>query len=252
MKALQQVPVTPGGQNCPTCGMAVRIIRRASGAADHYEASPQLNFVEEMPVVDEETSDKLKLLRKGKRTVAIVGMAITSCSLAPFNDENVEIWGLNEEHDFPFMKRWDRWFQMHPHKSFTREISERGVKNHWPWLQQKHGKPIYMLHVYEDVPDSVEYPLAQVIERFFSKALRGEKKYKYFTSTMPYALAFALYEGFDRIEIYGIEMCGPDEYVAQRPCGEFWLGVLLGMGVELYTPPDNQLLSGRLYGFQEL
>ena len=155
---------------------------------------------------------------------------------------------LNEQHVYPWMKRWDRWFQIHERKYFTREV----VVEHYPWLQEKHGKPIYMQHMYEDVPDSVEYPLGQIIDRFFGKARKGDKKFKYFTSTMPYMIALALNEGVDRIEIYGMEMSGPTEYVEQKPCGEFWLGVLMGMGVELYLPPNNQMLTGKLYGYQGL
>lgn len=249
-KPLQLVPVNPGNQRCPTCGMAVRLIRRPSGQADHYEALSQESVSDKMPEIDKATSDKLQSLRKGKRTVAIVGLAFTSCSLAPFDDESVEIWGLNEEHAYPWMKRWNRWFQMHDSKYFRREASERGIKNHYPWLKEKYGKPIYMQHVYEDVPDSVEYPLGQIIEKFFGNARKGDVKFKYFTSTMPYMVAMALYEDFDRIEIYGIEMSAGDEYVAQKPCGEFWLGMILGMGKELYLPPSNQMLMGKLYGYQ--
>ena len=112
-KPLQKVPVNPGNQRCPTCGMAVRVIRRPSGEADHYEALSQVTVSDKMPVADKATSDKLKVLRKGKKTVALVGMAFTSCSLAPWDDKDVEIWGLNEQHYYPWMKRWDRWFQLH-------------------------------------------------------------------------------------------------------------------------------------------
>lgn len=251
-KPLQKVPVNPGSQRCPTCGMAVRVIRRFDGQADHYEALSQVTVSDKMPVADKATSNKLRILRRGKKTVALVGMAFTSCSLAPWDDEDVEIWGLNEQHYYPWMKRWDRWFQMHDRKYFTRVHNVHGIAEHYPWLQEEHGKPIYMQHLYEEVPDSVEYPLGQIIERFFGKARKGEKKFKYFTSTMPFMMALALYEGFERIEVYGMEMSGEEEYVQQRPCGEFWLGVLLGMGVELYLPPNNQMLMGKLYGYQGL
>lgn len=249
-KPLQKVPVDPGAKLCPTCGMAVRIIRRPNGQADHYEALNPISLSTKLPEIDKATSDKLKLLRKGKKTVALVGMSFTSCSLAPYDDENVEIWGVNEEHLYPWLKRWDRWFQMHPEQYFRRDAGKRGIPGHYPWLQEKHGKPIYMQHVYEDVPDSVEYPLGQIIDRFFSKARKGDAKFKYFTSSMPYMVALALYEGVERIELYGMEMAGSDEFVAQKPCGEFWQGVILGKGVELYLPPNNQMLTGKLYGYQ--
>ena len=247
-KPLQKVPTNPGGRSCPTCGMAVRIIRRENGEADHYEALDQKSVADKLPMLDKATSDRLKLDRKGKKTVAFVGMSFTSCSLAPWDDESVEIWGVNEQHIYPWMKRWDRWFQMHERKYFTSGV----VPDHYPWLQEEHNKPIYMLNVHEEIPDSVEYPLAQMTARFFGNARKGDKKFKYFTSTMPYMTALAISEGFDRIEIYGMEMSGPTEYVKQKPCGEFWLGVLLGHSIELYLPPDNQLLLGKLYGYQGL
>jgi len=232
--------------------MAVRIVRRESGAADHYEALSQQATDAALVEVDKATSNKLKKLREGKKTVAFVGMAPTTCSLAPYDDENVEIWGVNEEHHYSWLKRWDRWFQMHERKYFTRIYDVRGLQDHYIWLQEKHGKPVYMQHVYEEIPDSVEYPLGQMIDRFFGKVRKGDAKLKYFTSTMPFMSALALYEDFDRIEIYGMEMSGADEYVKQRPCGEFWLGMILGMGKELYLPEGCQMLAGKLYGYQGL
>ena len=88
--------------NCPTCGMAVRVVRRTyDGEADHYEALIVGEDVARvLPPQDPETAAKLRELRKGKKSVAIVGLAPTSCSLAPFDEEGVEIWGLNEAHAF--------------------------------------------------------------------------------------------------------------------------------------------------------
>ena len=249
---LQKVPVKPGGQRCPTCGFGVRIVRRSDGSADHYEPLTLAAISEELVGVDKETSDRLKRLREGKKTVAFVGMAATSSSLAPYDDENVEIWGVNEQHHYVWMKRWDRWFQMHDRKSFSRLHDTRGLAQHYDWLQENHGKPIYMQHVYDEVPDSVEYPLGRMIEKFFGNVRKGEEKFKYFTSTMPFMSALALDEDFDRFEIYGMEMGGEDEYVAQKACGEFWLGMILGAGKESYLPPNNQILTGGLYGYQGL
>ncbi|MCK4815325.1 hypothetical protein KA005_06110, partial [bacterium] len=120
----QPVPIGDDGNitNCPTCGMAVRIVRRTyDGEADDYEA---LIGGEEVGITlvhqDPKTAKKLKKLRKGKKTVAVVGLAPTSCSLAPYDDPEVEIWGLNEAHAFPWMKRWDRWFQIHATESWKR------------------------------------------------------------------------------------------------------------------------------------
>jgi len=86
--------------------MAVRIVRRVDGYADHYEAlvvGEDIGGI--LQTQDPVTAQRLRDLRKGKKTVAVVGMAATSCSLARFDDEDVEIWCLNEAHAFPWMKR---------------------------------------------------------------------------------------------------------------------------------------------------
>lgn len=81
-----------------------------------------------------------KEARKGKKTVAIVGFAPTTRHLVPYDDPDVEIWGLNEAYFYNFMldkdgnDRWDRWFQIHQRWSFTRVNNENHFE-HWRWLQ---------------------------------------------------------------------------------------------------------------------
>lgn len=42
------------------------------------------------------------------------------------------------------------------------------------------------------------------------------------------------------------------EYQNQRPSCEFWLGIAAGMGIEVYIPPENDLLKTRfMYGLEE-
>lgn len=84
-----------------------------------------------------------KEARKGKRTVAIVGFAPTSRHLAPYDDPNVTIFGLNEAYFYGFMAdkngkdRWDAWFQLHQSWSFRRLNNENHME-HWKWLK---GEP---------------------------------------------------------------------------------------------------------------
>ena len=144
MTSNQPIPMIVGGEkdttNCPTCGMAVRVVRRVyDDEADHYEALIGGEDVSKVLAPQyPETAAKLRELRKGKKTVAIVGLAATSCSLAPFDDLDVEIWGLNEAHAFPWMKRATRWFQIHATESWKRYIAKRDVRGHFDWLKQKY------------------------------------------------------------------------------------------------------------------
>ena len=238
--------------NCPTCGSTVRILRRANGYADHYEAENIHLAKIELKTQDQETASKLHELRKGKKTVAFVGMSTTSCGLAPYKDKGVEIWSLNQAHAFPWMKRADRWFQIHTSKLWDKEVVKRDVHGHNDWLRENPWNiPIYMQYWRDDVPNSVAYPLREVCNTFFKNMRRGDAKVKYFTSTIAYMFGVALLEKFERIEIYGTEMAAGTEFGEQKACAEFWIGQALGRGVEIYLPPSCLLMYSDLYGGNE-
>ena len=235
---------------CPTCGFPVRIVRRAGGYADHYKYIEDRALEQSLAPQDPETAAKLRELRKGKKTVAVVGMATSTCALAPYDDLDVDIWCLNEMHAFPWCKRATGWFQIHPREIFEREVAVRNVEGHFDWLKEKHGFPIWMQFKYDDIPDSVEFPLHDICERFFGNVRKGDAKWKHFSSGFNYMIAMALYQNYERIEIYGFEMSGQDEYAPQRPGAYLWLGIAMGLGVEIYLPPNNQMLLGALYGYK--
>lgn len=234
---------------CPTCGAPVEIITRAGDIADHY-APIYEGIQEQLATYDEATQQRLRDERKGKKTVAVVGMSPVTSGLAPYQEKNVELWGLNEAHLFNVMKRWDRWFQLHQTSYLMKNMSLKGKAGHWDWLGIKRGKPIYLQFQNPLVPDSIEYPLQDISDKFLSKIRRGTKKIKYYTSTFSYMIALALYEGFNRIEIYGFDMDMKQEYWKQRANGEFWLGVATGKDVEIVLPETSFLLSGILYGYR--
>jgi hypothetical protein len=221
---------------------------RDDGSADHLEVigwGEVDYFLEPMP---EEMAKYTRALRSGKKTVALVGASQTSCSWAPFDDPDVEIWTMNEMHCRPWLKRWDRWFQLHERWDFTKDH----VAEHWPWLQEEHDFPIYMQKQYDDVPASVEYPLYEVRKKMFTNIYRGEQLIeRFFTSSMDYMLGLVLYEKqFERIEIYGIELSVEGEWSYQREGLAFWLGRALGLGLELWFPENSTLLDAPLYGYE--
>ena len=75
---------------CPTCGFPVRLVRRDGGYADHYEYIDFQHLEKELPPQDPIVAEELRRTREGKRTIALVGMGPTSCSLAPFDDLDVD------------------------------------------------------------------------------------------------------------------------------------------------------------------
>lgn len=220
-----------------------------------------------------------------KDKVAMVGFA-NSRDLAPFDDPDVEIWGLNEGYFFPWMKRWDRWFQIHQEWDFSRTNNSNHT-NHSLWLKNTPGTclacggkgafiplhskdkaevpcpqckatgtytpdrrtdfPIYMQDVYPEIPGSVKFPLAEVTKKFMG----GIDHRPYFRSTAAYMLTLAMYMGYTDIGVYGFEMGMDTEYHYQRPNFEYLVGVAHGMGINVHFPDSCPLLKGALYGFEE-
>jgi hypothetical protein len=236
---------------CPTCGMPVRVIRRSSGAADHYEPiRPESS--DDLVSIDVNAREWLKRERKGKKTVAMVGTSTTSCGFAPYDDLGVEIWACNETHNYRWMTRATRWFQIHASRSFKRETDSHGNKGHYDWLKKNPWDiPIYMRYHYSEIPKSIEYPFDKVREVLMKNFKKGKNTPNYLTSSFAYMIPIAILDGFERIEMYGFEMSDNTEYIKQKACAEFWIGQAMGRGIEIYLPEGCQIMSNELYGGEE-
>lgn len=235
--------------NCPVCGVEVRIVHRDDGSADHYEPLTVAERNARPNPCPPLLADYLRAKRKGKKTVALTGAAPNTAPWVPFGEEGVEVWMCNEMHAMPWMREAQvaRWFQIHPKWSFIRDNQYK----HWEWLQEEHPFPIYMHMVYDDVPSSVRYPLPE-IQKEIINIVRGESQIKkIFSSTFTYMMALALYEGFERIEIYGIEMILEYEYAYQREMMAYWMGRADGMGIEVWMPEQCSLFRAPLYGYEQ-
>lgn len=171
-----------------------------------------------------------------RKSVAIVGYAASTRSMAPFNNPEFEIWGLNQLNRF--ITRADRWFEMH------QEWNEHVVEgtDHEQFITNL-PIPCYMPKIDPSVKNSVCFPKDILVQEF---------GIEYFTSTIAEMLALAIYEGFTRIDLYGIDLIVGDEYTYQKPCAEFWLGIASAKGIHVNIPPTSALLTSRFsYGYQE-
>jgi len=214
-----------------------------------FEKFVFVDFSDRLEKMDEAEAERLKEERQGKYTVALVGLSPRSCGMAPFNDESIELWGENESHAFRFFSRATRWFQIH--KSYRQRLAKRGIRGHYDWLKRNEWNiPIYMQRKSQDIPYSRAYPLTEICDRFLSRIDKGGKRVKYFNSSFDYMIAVALLEDFERIEIYGFDMAGDNEYSLQKPSAEFWLGVA-SQHAEIYLPDNCMLLKSELYGGEE-
>ena len=179
------------------------------------------------------------------RAVAVAGFAPDSRDLINAEPDTTEIWGLNNAHVF-LKKKASRWFQIHP-PDWKADLGlppgEYGrPPGHVKFLSEFEG-PVYMLAPDKRIPNSVAYPIDEIKAHF---------GLEYFTSSMAYMLALALYdhdvrEKVDEIKVFGVNLTTSAEYFEQKACLEYWLGVAKGKGIKTSLPPTTALLRGPLY-----
>lgn len=92
-----------------------------------------------------------------------------------------------------------------------------------------------------DIIDQNNYPLDLIIAKFNSR---------FFTNSISYMIAYALYNDFTKISIYGVDMDSESEYEFERPSVTFWIGFAKGLSVEvsIASDVDSPIF---LYGFED-
>ncbi len=207
------------------------------------------------------------------KKVAILGFAGTSRNLAPFNNPEWEVWGLNALFkEIPWATNFTRWFEFHPYKDIL-SIEAGGGPEYQKFLQQL-KIPLYTEIQYDEFPTSVRYPLEKICDTFHigTQELRRIVKNEhveymnirnaYLTNSISQMIALAIYEmlyensGIEEIGIWGVDMAHSTEYSAQRPSCEFYLGICEGLRLagKLKTwtlPKESSLLKHKyIYGYE--
>ena len=186
------------------------------------------------------------------KTLAIVGSHPETREKAPWDNPAVDIWVFNEAPNQAWVKRWSACFQLHEPTIYTNP-NNRTDPGHWAWLQQHHGKPIYMQAVDNRVPDSKRYPLDEICSKYLKNFTRNDgeqiKRLRYFTNTIAYAISLAIYQGYERIMLFGAEMQSNTEYSYQRDNVAFWVGLAAGRGVSIEVHSAFNLFDQPLYGY---
>jgi hypothetical protein len=177
-------------------------------------------------------------LKRTKDKVCIIGFA-DSHKQAPYESDEYEFWGVNEMHLVPTIKKLDVLFELHDYKWIA---EDKKIKGHIAWLRENKSVPVFMQKHFPDIPLSVPFPREQIVERFGN----------YFTNTISWEIALAIMLGFKEIRLYGVNMANEIEYSSQRPSCEYFLGIAKGMGIEVYIPPESDLLKTMYqYGFED-
>lgn len=157
-----------------------------------------------------------------------------------------EVWGINSLGD---VFNCDRIFHMDDVRIQEIRAAERPDSNIAKMLNwmRRHPGPIYTSRVHPDYPGLVPFPLQEVCGRF---------NQAYFNSTAAYAVAYAVFLGVKRLEVYGNDFTYPNAHHAEkgRACVEFWLGIAVSLGIDVKVPHTSSLLDAcaaheRLYGY---
>lgn len=252
---------------CPFCHSPTKIFINQDGSIGSSSEAPKppsssgkgkttpIRRAEHPVIIDERLRQRRRKDGSFKNTVAMMGTHGRTAPKMPWHEVGItERWLLNDSHEIDYVKPYveeglvDRWWQMHHRWRFTRRIT-RYSGDHWTWLQEQKDIPrIFMQRHYKDVPASEGFPFREICEMFIGDKLgrgAGYVQY-YFTNTFSYMLSQVAYEkvkgimDWERVEIYGCELEQLEtEYFRQRPGMEFWLGVLVNMGIEIYFPHDT-------------
>jgi len=176
----------------------------------------------------------------------------------PFED-GLEVWSCNR--GYAFQENLSRLFffdadwrlQEHGHKDFIKHLAELDI-------------PIITREKREDIPTSETYPLQEVMEdaellpRGLGKLTIAElleKGNPFFTSTIAYMFALAIYERPEVIVLHRLLTApGSTEYFGQLECLNFWLGQALGKKIFVQASADSNIgkpypWQSPLYGYVE-
>lgn len=210
-----------------------------------------------------------------KETLEILGNFPSTRDLFDYKRTDCDIWAFNESMSFPFYERADAIFQMHS-PVIWRNPKNRNDPNHFLWLTnmigpcracsangkyQREGKEfictacvgtgtyappanrkditVYMQEAFPEVINSQAYPIGEIIKEFNAD---------YFSSSISYAVALGIYQGYKKIEIYGVGLATDTEYRYQRDGFTFWVGIAKGRGVEVVYHGD--IFDAPMYGYE--
>jgi len=138
-------------------------------------------------------------------------------------EKGCECWGLNDMR-YPEMTMLFELHERERWEGYSKDLGTIGI-------------PVMMQECEADVPTSVKFPMQSVMDEF---------GIPYFNNQICLMLAFALQTGrFKNIYLFGVDYRGTEraEQEFERPCTEFWMGVAMGRGCNLYTSPQTNMMT---------
>ena len=207
------------------------------------------------------------------RRICIAGFSQPTADWVHYQPDNVELWVMNEAHMMlrpHALKRVTAWFQVHERDWKEERKRELGMKSgitpntfgrgqyHLDFLRSWKQSPI-VTHPFdspwEDIPNSTPYPLKDIGARY---GIDGP----YLTCTPAMMVAYLLRQddiaketGGDRVgELWlaGIGLKVGKEVIRERPCFEYYMGMVKERGIKIVPPPAGlDILKGPVYSVDE-
>ena len=197
------------------------------------------------------------------KTVRIYGVARNLLRTPP-PIEGQDVWLANGPRNYYVRlsrlgdtQEWTRWFNLHS----TQHMLKTYPKG-YAWYQEQE-KPVYLRDVDPLIPASVQFPRKAVQDYFGGPQLGSPGRY--FTCTVCWLMALAIYEGFERIELHGFALKDKPHkphscYTFERPCFFYWVKQAQDRGIEVwypkevrripFEPGDPTTYTGPLYGYE--
>ena len=181
------------------------------------------------------------------KKVAIVGAQVLTRENAPYDDSSYEIWSFSDWLCSAWLKRCDALIEIHSANTYMNHPRTPG---YWDELR-KTETLVYMYPVADPrIENSLLYPKDEVLE-LLRNGYNLDKPFKPLNSSVAYAIALAIYLGYDVIDVYGVELAHSSEYMSQQPIFAFWVGYALGHGIGMNINCSGGLFNQPLYGFEE-
>lgn len=167
--------------------------------------------------------------------VAVVGTCPSSRMLAATLPDDWQIWVCSPGNDdYP---RVDLWFELHGDLDFP---SEKGV---WrPYINWLNAQSFPLIAQRLDLfPRAKPFPHEALVKEF------GEY---FFTSQPAWMMAYAIYNKFDEVGLFGLDMSAQSEYEHQKPAMHYLTMVAEARGMRVLVPPESDVLAPPpLYGY---
>jgi hypothetical protein len=143
----------------------------------------------------------------------------------PGRDGYKEVWGLNQ---LGLTRDLDRLFVMDDlvlrMPAWDADLPE--ALKHYP-------RPIVTSKVYEDWPTAQRFPIEEVAKHFGLPL--GISMY----STVDYMIALGVYEGYDVIELFGVDCTQAKREERERASIARWIAVAQNAGVRVIAQPQS-------------